>query len=438
MIRPLTRLMFLLDHQLYGNHTAGYHVMNLLLHFGCGILVYGIVHESLNCLQESEPFAFRGSLDAVPLWTALLFLIHPLGTETVTYLSGRATGLMSFFCLGSLYLFIRASQLRQRSAPFLTIYLGAILCFALALLSKETAITFPVALLLWQQLFTRRPTNSPPPLLSRFVLPFWTIGVLFVLVACFHPRYRYLLHVGLGLRPLWDNIVTQANTIAYSLGLFFFPTRLNVDHDLGVYHSLLQWPTPLSLVILLGLFFAAVLVARKKPLISFGLLWFFVQLLPTNSVIPRYDLLSERNLYLPSVGLFLAGASLWITGTATLASSDNGHALLRPAVKLVTLKLVRYLPLLACLVLAYFTFNRNAIYENEVTFWLDAVCKSPRKTRAHNNLGYAYYLRGDFDHAIEEFRIAVSLDPNDQDVQQNLRKAWMQQKNQAGLVSHGS
>jgi tetratricopeptide (TPR) repeat protein len=426
MIRPLTRLTFLLDHQLYGNDTAGYHVINLLLHFGCGILVYGIVHESLKCLTNNEPFAFRGSLDAVPFWTALLFLIHPLGTETVTYLSGRATGLMSFFCLSSLYLFSRASQLRQRSAPFLTTYLAAILCLALALLSKETAITLPVALLLWQELFTRRPTDSAPPLPSRVLLPFWTIGVLFVLVACFHPRYRYLLHVGLGLRPPWENMLTQANTIAYSLGLFFFPTRLNVDHDLGVYHSLLEWPTPLSLVILLGLLLAAVLVARKRPLISFGVLWFFLQLLPTNSVIPRYDLLSERNLYLPSVGVFLAGASLWITGTATLASSYNGYALLRPSVKLVTLKLARYLPLVACLVLACFTFNRNAVYKNEVAFWLDAVRKSPRKTRAHNNLGYAYYLRGDFDHAIEEFRIAVSLDPNDQDVLQNLRKAWMQ------------
>ncbi len=173
---------------------------------------------------------------------------------------------------------------------------------------------------------------------------------------------------------------------------------------------------------------AAVLIARKMPLTSFGLLWFFLQLLPTNGVIPRYDLLSERNLYLPSVGLFLAGASFWMTGTAKLASSNNGRQLLHPSVKHITLKLLRYLPLLACLVLAYFTFNRNAIYESEVTFWLEAVHKSPRKARPHNNLGYAYFLRGDFDHAIEEFRIAVWLDPNDQDVQQNLRKAWLQPK----------
>ncbi|HWX53890.1 MAG TPA: tetratricopeptide repeat protein [Verrucomicrobiae bacterium] len=77
--------------------------------------------------------------------------------------------------------------------------------------------------------------------------------------------------------------------------------------------------------------------------------------------------------------------------------------------------------------------HRNRVYQSQLSLWKDTVSKSPRKPRAHNNLGYAYYVLGDVDHAIDEFRFALSLDRDYRDAQQNLRKAWMQQKNQTGF-----
>ncbi len=112
-----------------------------------------------------------------------------------------------------------------------------------------------------------------------------------------------------------------------------------------------------------------------------------------------------------------------MTGVAKLASANNGHERQHASVKHLPLNLIRYLPLLGCLVLAYFTFNRNAIYESEVSFWLDAVHKSPRKARAHNNLGYAYFVSGDLDHAIEQFHLAVQLQPSFSAARENLVKA---------------
>ena len=98
--------------------------------------------------------------------------------------------------------------------------------------------------------------------------------------------------------------------VPVTLSLFVLPSRLNFDHDLGVYHSVLEWPTPLSLALLCGLVLWAVIGARRTPAASFGIAWFLLQMLPANSVVPRYDILSERNLYLASIGVFLCAVSL--------------------------------------------------------------------------------------------------------------------------------
>ena len=99
MVRPVLYATFLIDRSLYGTDPAGYHLLNLLLHLGSGILVYRIVASAVAEERSSVPF-----------WTALVFLIHPIATETVTYISGRASGLMAFFYLLAFFLYIKASE----------------------------------------------------------------------------------------------------------------------------------------------------------------------------------------------------------------------------------------------------------------------------------------------------------------------------------------
>jgi tetratricopeptide (TPR) repeat protein len=161
-----------------------------------------------------------------------------------------------------------------------------------------------------------------------------------------------------------------------------------------------------------GAFFSA----SRVPLLAFGLGWFFIQLLPT-SLIPRNDLLSERNLYLPAIGFVLA--------IVTLASHLIRHVLTtirRPAfVQFTSSLLVAVLVAGLCL----FTYQRNLLYQDRLLLWSDAVRKSPNKARPHNNLGYAYSLHGDWDSAIEEFRMAARLDSNYVLAQENLRDAYL-------------
>lgn len=394
MIRHATNLTFLADRMLWGEAPAGFHLVNVLLHLGSALLVYAVVAR------------LAAGRRGVAFWTAMLFVAHPIATETVTYVSGRATGLMTFAYLAALHLYLRGRH-------------GlALAAFGVALLSKETAATFPLALL-WVDFIARGYRGPPharlrggPPLRAAFLrghLPFWGLLAAFLALAAFHPRYGHLLDTSLAIRPVFENLVAQVNVVAYALTLFVLPDRLSLVHDLPLVTSLFTWPTALSLLAILSLPAAAIL-ARRDTLAAFGILWFFLQILPTQSVLPRLEPLSERNLYLASMGLFLAAASLACHWIEQLEGPKRLLAGAAPAV------------VVAVLVAA--TLSRNALYADPVAFWTQAVARAPGSANAHVNLGHAHYLAGDLDKSIAEFRRALALERDNPVAQSNLAAAW--------------
>jgi tetratricopeptide (TPR) repeat protein len=405
MVRPVLYATFLVDRSLYGSNPAGYHLLNLLLHMGSGLLIYLIF---AHAAKEKAP--------SVPYWIALLFLIHPMATETVTYISGRASGLMTFFYLFAFFLYIKASE-HQDAVLLRRLYLsGSVLSLILSLGSKETVVTFPLVLLLWDLLIRRlRGTSLRTAILSGH-LPFWIVLVLAAAWALVHPRYTALAQFSFTLRPFWDNALSELHAIAYALLLFLTPWKQNFDHDLREFHSLSQWPLPLDLLLLSATAGAALISWRRHPLVAFGLGWFFLQLLPI-SLIPRNDLLSERNLYLPSIGLLPAMVALGSRFEQWLTTILPQPRLVRFGSMSLAIALV--------LVLCFFTYQRNQLYHDQISLWFDAVLKSPNKARPHNNLGRAYAFQSDWDRAIEEFRTAVRLDPDYLLARQNLRNAYL-------------
>jgi protein O-mannosyl-transferase len=406
MIRPVLYLTFFIDRSLYGNSATGYHVINLLLHLGCGLLVYRILVR-----------AMTDEMRHVPLWVALAFLVHPITTETVTYISGRASGLMAFWYLLALFFYIKTAESPPGNLAGRVYYAGAIASFLVSLASKETAMTFPIALLLWDLLMRRLKGAALRRAIGWDHLPFWLVLLIVVAMMWGHPRYTYLAQFSFEIRPLWENALSQFHAVAYALLLYFLPWKQNVDHDLPVFHSLTQWPLPLDLIVLGAVAMAAVITVRRLPLIAFGLGWFLLQLLPTNSVIPRLDLLSERNLYLASIGLLLVVILIGAYTTRWLRTVLRRPRLVQFGVGTVSLTLV----MLLCLA----TNTRNHLYQDAILLWSDAVHKSPHKARPHNNLGHAYALRGEWDLAIEEFRMALTLQPDYPLAQQNLLNAYL-------------
>ena len=404
MVRPVLYTTFLLDRWLYGTNPTGYHLLNLLLHLGSGLLLYRILAHAIADERSSVPF-----------WTALVFLIHPIATETVTYISGRASGLMTFFYLAALLLYVADSECSGMKLPRLYLS-GAVASFLVSIGSKETAVTFPLVLLLWDRLIRGKHGSDLRATLISNHLPFWIVLLLAAAWAWSHPRYTALAEFSFTIRPFWNHLLSQAHAMAYSVLLFFTPWNQNFDHDMPVFDSLAQYPLLLDMLLLAAMAAGAFIARRRLPLVAFGIAWFFIQFLPT-SLIPRNDLLSERNLYLPAIGLLLATVALGSYLIQWFVSISRWPALIRFGSAGLAVTVV--------LVLCLFTYQRNQLYQDRLLLWSDAVRKSPNKARPHNNLGYAYSLRGDWDRAIEEFRTAARLDPDFLLAQQNLRDAYL-------------
>ena len=202
------------------------------------------------------------------------------------------------------FFYIEAAARQRAGFPHLSYVFGAIFSFVLALGSKETAMTFPLALLLWDVAIRRLDGAALRRAFLSDHLPFWLVLLPVVAWAWWHPRYAALAQFSFGIRPLWDNLLSELHAVTYALLLFICPWKQNFDHDLPVLHSLLQWPLPLDLLVWCVLAVTAFVSVRRFPLLSFGIGWFVLQMLPT-TVIPRNDLLSERNLYLASIGFLL-------------------------------------------------------------------------------------------------------------------------------------
>jgi protein O-mannosyl-transferase len=414
MIRPLLRATFLADRMLWGSNPAGYHAINLALHIGCGLLIYAIVRQFGEAAVPAKP----ASGDGIAFVAALLFLVHPIGTETVTYLSGRATGLAAFCYLSGLLLYLCAS--RPEAAASSRLYAGAAGCFALAMAAKETAITFPLALLLVESVIRRARGAALREIVLGRLAGIWVVLLALVAVAAFYRRYRDLAGAALGVESVYGHLVAQIDAVGYALMLFVAPGAMNFDHDFPHYGSLFVWPVLLALLLIAGLIALALHSVRSQPLLAFGIAWFFLQLLPTNGLLQRDDLLSERNLYLPAAGVFIAFASVWFTVERRAAhwlALEQGGA--RAAAGVLAVALVAMIAFFAA-----GTVARNALYSDPVAFWSDAASKSPLKARPHVNLGHAYLLAGDVSRAADEFRLALWLDPDNPVAQRNLRAAW--------------
>jgi len=406
MVRPILYATFLFDRSLYADSVWGYHVINVGLHLISGLLVYRIILR-----------ARTDEVSSIAFWAAILFLVHPLATETVTYLSGRASGLMTCLYLLAFLLYLKGTEEGSREGKHRVWYAGAMLTFLLAMASKETAVTFPLALLLWDVLVRRIDGRALRSIFLSYHVPFWMIVMVMAVVFRMHPRYAYLTDFSLHIRPLRENVFSQVHAVVYSLLLFIAPWKQSFDHDLPIVHSVFQWPWFFDLMVLGGVIVGALVVRRRLPLVAFGIGWFFLQLLPTNSVIPRNDLLSERNVYLPSVGLFIAAVTCGLALFNWVFRETSSLQWVQ--------KLCRPIGLAWVLALCLLTVQRNALYQDPVLLWSDTVQKSPQKARPHNNLGHSYALQGDWKHAIEEFRAALILKPDYSLAQENLRDAYL-------------
>ena len=303
--RHLSGLSFALSYQWGQENPFGYHLFNILIHISSTFLVFFIARLTI---AKGTPWGEDAALK-IALITALLFGLHPIQTETVTYISGRPGGLAGLFYFLSLLLFILAS-LKGSSVLRFVFYLLSLTSLFLAILSKESAITLPVMIIIYDLCFMQGSSWSSFRSRLGFYLCFPALAGATFFFAPNMLRFMDTLDFSGFIKII--NIafgLVQLDLLKHPLKLFLFPVNLTFEYD---FPTQVSWASLLVsiAIVLLCIFLAVKKFYVKSSVLTFCVLWFPLTIAPTNSFMPRTHLFSERNMYIPSFGLCLFFAVL--------------------------------------------------------------------------------------------------------------------------------
>jgi protein O-mannosyl-transferase len=396
--RPIQILFYLLVHQAFGLSVEAFHALNLTIHFLNMCLIYHLGRK----LTLNPIAAFL----AAGLWG-----VHPMHTEAVSYMSGTADPLATMFCLCSVYLCL---GLGARSWLRWT---GAILCGALALLSKESAIVLPMLIFVvtLHAELERNPRGSLRLALWRS-LPFWILsGVYFVLRATalnFGKSFNLYPEANIYTENVLFRIYTFFATLPKYLQLLLWPHDLHMDRNFPVFVGLVPQVVAGALIFCSLLYLIARGFVRKKAWLLLAPLWFLSSYAPNSGIlVPVNAFFLEHWLYLPAIAIF------W-----SLARAVNHLAWKK--------SLLIGIPLLA--LLSVLTLNQNQTWATPITFYNRILKYESGTLRVHNNLGMAYSDRGQVEEARREYEIASTIEPSSPHPHHNLGILYLGQNDLDG------
>jgi protein O-mannosyl-transferase len=394
--RPLLNLSFALHRTLGADNLAGYHAGNLLIHFIAALCLFGIIRRTLQQPMLSARYAGH----ATPLAgvAAALWALHPVQTESVTYLIQRAESLVGLCYFFTLYAFIRGVTGPSRAWQMLAV----VGCF-LGMAAKEVMATVPLVIVLYDRTFVSG-TFRDAWRRHRGLHIAFAAGWLLLLALVISSGSRGAT-VGFSQVGPFEYLFMQGPGIATYLLRSVWPAGLVFDYGAVVEKR------PLVLVagvaVVLALLITTLVQLRQRPAIGFIGAWFFLILAPTSSFIPvATQTLAEHRLYLPLAALTTATALLGYRLGSRIAPLLFGALLLASGAA---------------------TFLRNHDYRTPITLWEDTVAKVPDNVRALNNLALGYQDAGRLDDAVECLTRAIELAPDFADAYGNLGAVLMKQ-----------
>ena len=432
--RLISDATFAFNYWLAGPNVLGYHIFNLIIHVFTAFLVYLLLFQALKLTSTEQLFSASDSSvypDNPPLpplsdhifWGSffggIIFLVHPLATQSVTYITQRYTSLAALFYVGTIVCYLKARMivLGEESDGGKTLSLGLFLkwghlfwyCLAvftalLAMYTKEMCITLPVMLILVEfclvefnlEKIGTRLLYLLPFLASGFIIPVNHLPILRV------PETVSTLETTTAsdkILPRWaeKEYLTRSTYFFSQIGIICFiylkllvwPWGQNIEHDFVVSDTLFH---PTTLVAFLGLFSllaVAALTIKRYRLLGFGILWFFITISVTSSIITNTIFVAEHRVYLPMIGLtfVLAGMCRYL---------KRPHIFWSLAIPII-------------LILSVLTFMRNNVWRDDLTLWADALEKSPNMSRPYVNYARALHGLGRLEESIALYEKVLAM-----------------------------
>lgn len=402
--RPLANISFALNHYFHQDKLLGYHLVNIIIHVLTGIFLYLFLKITLSLPTVRSGYRNHS---LIAFFAALIWMVHPIQTQSVTYIVQRMTSMASMFFLLSLLLYLkgRLAQKNQRGWPW---FVGCGVAAIVSLGCKETAATLPFFIFLYEWYFfqdlgrawiKRHVYFIIVPLILLTMLAFlyqWSLNPLTVILSDYEDRDF----------TMSERVLTQFRVVMFYLSLLIYPrlSRLNLDHDFQISHSFIDpITTLLSMGAIVGFLGLAVLIAKRERLISFCILWFFGNLVIESSII-GLELVFEHRNYLPSMLFFLLFIILaykYIRRDWAIVGALSTAALL----------------------LSLGSYQRNNVWREPVTFWKDCAQKSEKKARPNYNLANALSREQNYDEAVQYYYQVIKIKENHLSALNNLGNA---------------
>jgi tetratricopeptide (TPR) repeat protein len=393
--RPLVWATFALNAAVGRDSPGGYLAVNVLVHLCCGLLLFGLVRRTLRMPVLRDRYEHRA--DWLAFGAALLWLVHPLQTQSVTYIYQRLESLVSLWILLALYCFVRsvAEQSRKWQAA------SVVACCA-GVLSKELGAVAPVLVLWYDRTWVADSWRDLLAVRRNYYLALFAPLLLLAVLLGIHAERYVQAGIGGSRSPSsWNYCLTQSEVILHYVRLWFWPVGQCLDYG---------WPTAqgfqdvwLSCLLWLALVAGLVWGSWKAPGIGFLGGWFFLLLAPSSSIVPTVDNAFEHRVYLASAALAV-GCVLGLDAAIRRRTRGTAHS-------------DSWRPLGACLavaalLLAALTHERNRAYHSELAMFSDVVAKRPHNPRGWMLLGNARRNLQDRTGAIECYRRSVELAPD--------------------------
>lgn len=399
--RPVANLTFAINYLISGLDTTSYHIFNILVHILSSWVVYLIFLHTLQLyLSRTQQSHLEFSWQDFALLGALLWAIHPIHTQAVTYIVQRMASLATLFYLLAFlcYINLRVSKDMRAKGIFLTL---SLCFFLLGLGTKENTVLFPLALVGYEVAFFRTSFMFRNKFVRYAALVVFVVSFIFFLWVLSDRIIEVLGSYNVRKFSLWERLITQPIILVRYLFLIFTPLAdyLLLETDMVAAKGVFEPPTALfALLFISALIVFGVLKLKKYPIICFAIFFYFANHLIESTIIPL-ELYFEHRNYLPSIFIFMA-ISYYFIYLIKFYKNKNKFFMYSLIVSAVTLLLFFE---------ANATFLRNDIWRDEISLHLDTIDKAPANPRPYIAIAVSYLDEKQYDNALEYLKKAERI-----------------------------